>query len=106
MYVTENGSFLAPVDDIEIGSRIGKEGGYDLNEINQILDFVDASSVVYVVGTHIGLLLVPIAKKARSVIGYEANPYTFELLHMNIALNQLSNTTVFNYAAGDKEGDI
>jgi FkbM family methyltransferase len=50
--------------------------------------------------------MVPIAKKARLVIGYEANPQTFELLQMNIALNQLSNITIFNYAAGDKDGDI
>jgi FkbM family methyltransferase len=106
LYATKNGSFLAPVDDIEIGSKIGKEGGYDLNELNQILHLVDAPSVVYVIGTHIGLLLVPIARKARSVIGYEANPNTFELLQMNIVLNQLNNTIVFNYAAGDKEGDI
>jgi FkbM family methyltransferase len=106
LYITENGSFLAPIDDIEIGSKIGKEGGYDLNELNQILHLLDASSVVYVVGTHIGLLLVPIARKTKTVIGYEANPQTFELLQMNIALNQLSNTTIFNYAAGDKDGDI
>ena len=106
LYATENGSFLAPVDDIEIGSKIGQEGGYDLNELKQILNLLDASSVVYVVGTHIGLLMVPIARKARSVIGYEANPQTFGLLQMNIVLNQLSNAIIFNYAAGDKEGDI
>ena len=106
LYATKNGSFLAPVDDIEIGSNIGKRGGYDLNELNQLMHLLNASSVVYVVGTHIGLLLVPIAGKVRSVIGYEANPHTFQLLQKNIVLNQLSNTTVFNYAAGDKEADI
>lgn len=106
LYRTENGLFLAPVDDIEIGKKIGKEGGYDLNELKEIESMVDASSVVYVIGTHIGLLLVPIAKKVKTVIGYEANPQTFELVKMNIDLNGLKNVTLFNYAAGDKEQEV
>jgi hypothetical protein len=36
LFTTKNGSFLAPVDDIEIGKKIGEEGGYDLEELNQI----------------------------------------------------------------------
>ncbi len=106
LFVTKNGSFLAPVDDIEIGKKIGEEGGYDLKELHQIESVLDRTSVVYVIGTHIGLLLVPIAKKVKTVIGYEANPQTFELLQMNIALNKLDNVKLFNYAAGDKDSEV
>lgn len=106
LYTTKNGSFLAPVEDIEIGKKIGDEGSYDIHELTEIEKLLEPSSVVYVVGTHIGLLLVPVAKKAKTVIGYEANPQTYELLQMNIALNNLDNTRTYNYAAGDKEGEV
>src|SRR5687768_4339247 len=89
LFTIENGSFLAPVDDIEIGKKIGEEGGYNLEELIQIEKALDPSSIVYVIGTHIGLLLVPIAKKVKMVVGYEANPQTYELLQMNIGLNKL-----------------
>ena len=88
LFTTKNGLFLAPVEDIEIGKKIGEEGGYDLQELNEIEKLLEQSSVVYVVGTHIGLLLVPIAKRVKAVIGYEANPKTYELLQLNIALNK------------------
>jgi len=106
LFTTKNGSFLAPVDDIEIGKKIGEEGGYDLEELNQIEKMLNPSSVVYVIGTHIGLLLVPVAKKVKMVVGYEANPQTYELLQMNIGLNKLENVKLFNYAVGDKDGEV
>ena len=106
LFTTKNGSFLAPVDDIEIGKKIGEEGGYDLEELNQIEQMLNISSVVYVIGTHIGLLLVPVAKKVKMVVGYEANPQTYKLLQMNLGLNKLENVKLFNYAAGDKDGEV
>lgn len=106
LFTTENGFFLAPVDDIEIGKKIGEEGGYDLKELNEIEQLLNNSSVVYIVGTHIGLLLVPIAKKVKMVVAYEANPQTFELLQINVGLNNLENVKLFNYAVGDKENEI
>ena len=66
LYATENGSFLTPVEDIEIGRRLGEHGHYDLQELQEIEALVNTETVVFVVGTHIGLLLVPIAKKAKA----------------------------------------
>src|SRR5688572_10864317 len=106
LYNTKNGSFLAPVEDIEIGNRLGKEGSYDLQELKEIEKLVNSQSIVFIVGTHIGLLLVPLAKKVKTIIGYEANPQTHELVELNISLNNLTNTTVYNYAAGEKRGEV
>lgn len=106
LFTTKNGSFLAPVEDIEIGKRIGTEGEYDLNELRQIEPLIDSCSVVYVIGTHIGLLLVPIARKVKTVIGYEANPQTFELVQINVELNKLKNVKLYNYAVGDRDDEI
>ena len=106
LFTTKNGSFLAAADDIEIGKKLGVEGGYDLEELHQMEQVLNDSSIVYVIGTHIGLLLVPIARKVKEVIGYEANPQTFELMQMNIQLNGLKNVRVYNYAVGDKDGEV
>jgi FkbM family methyltransferase len=106
LYRTRNGSFLTPVEDIEIGKRIGENGHYDLQELEEIEQFLDSDTVVFVVGTHIGLLLVPIAKKAKGVIGYEANPNTYGLVSLNMVLNDLNNTRLFNYAVGDTAGEV
>ena len=106
LYTTRNGSFLTPVEDIEIGKRIGENGHYDLQELEEIEKFLDGDTVVFVVGTHIGLLLVPIAKKVKAVVGYEANPNTYELVGLNIALNHLKNTRLFNYAVGHTAGEV
>ena len=106
LFTTKNGSFLAAADDIEIGKKLGVEGGYDLEELHQMEQVLNDSSVVYVIGTHIGLLLVPIARKVKEVIGYEANPQTFELMQMNIQLNGSKNVRVYNYAVGNKDGEV
>lgn len=63
-----------------------------------MLSLIKSSDVVYIIGTHIGSLLVPIAKQSKSVAGFEANPSTFELLSINIAANSIKNTSVYNYA--------
>jgi len=106
LYTTRNGSFLTPVEDIEIGKGIGENGHYDLQELEEIEKFLDGDTVVFVVGTHIGLLLVPVAKKVKAVVGYEANPHTYELVGLNIALNHLNNTRLFNYAVGHTAGEV
>jgi FkbM family methyltransferase len=59
-----------------------------------------------IVGTHVGALLIPLARLAREVVGIEANPETFELLKMNLALNGISNARVLSLAASDKRGDL
>ena len=72
---------------LKLEKKIGEEGGYDLEELNQIEQMLNISSVVYVIGTHIGLLLVPVAKKVKMVVGYEANPQTYKLSQMKTAIN-------------------
>jgi FkbM family methyltransferase len=40
------------------------------------------------------------------VFGVEAHPRTFRFLQSNIRLNQVANVTLFNSAAGDKQGVV
>jgi FkbM family methyltransferase len=106
IYDTENGMILAPIDDYTIGRYLGFKGGWNISEIKELLTYIQEDDTVYVLGTHIGTLLVPIAKKCKAIVGYEANPDTFGYVSKNVLINDLDNTTLFNYAVGDAEKKI
>jgi FkbM family methyltransferase len=74
--------------------------------LNSLLALVGPESRVLVLGTHIGALAIPLAKKAREVVAYEANPQTFRLLQYNLKLNKIDNLVAFNLAVGDRPGKI
>ena len=98
VFNTGNGKIINHSYDVSISLALGNGEGYNLEEINILLSLLDSQSVVYVAGTHIGVLAIPIAKKVNTVIGFEANPDTFNLLCDNIHLNNINNILAFNYA--------
>lgn len=59
-----------------------------------------------IVGAHIGTLAIPISKLCKELVAIEANPNTFDLLTMNIALNAAANCRAINIAASDKDENI
>jgi FkbM family methyltransferase len=101
-----NGSFLVDVEDQMVGDRLISDGEYERNEVERILSYTNESSNVLVVGGHIGTIVVPLAKKCRSVTVIEANPQTFRLLSLNLVINKCSNAEAFNVAANDKREQI
>ena len=58
------------------------------------------------IGTHVGTLLVPLAKRVKSVIGFEANENTFWYMQMNLCLNRVENATLFQKAVGNENKKI
>ena len=58
-----------------------------MDEVNLLLQFIAPDDVVYFKVTHVGTLLVPIAKHCKSVVAYDASPDTFKLLQANVLLN-------------------
>ncbi len=101
IYRTANGILAAPLEDVAVGKALGFKGGYDTREIGELLKLISKDDVVFVVGTHIGSLLVPIAGCCKQVVGYEANPDTFSFVKLNTHLNNAGNVTLYNLAAGD-----
>lgn len=77
---------------------LGNGRGYNMAEMDVLSSMLTQQSVVYVAGTHIGTLLVPLAVKTKQVVGIEANPDSFALLTDNIHLNGLHNVQIFNCA--------
>lgn len=80
------------------------------------LDFIEAlekrlrpGGVYYDVGSNVGQFLIPMAKivgERGRVIGFEPHPGNYQRLIRNIALNDLTNATVFQLALGDRSREI
>ena len=106
MYRTSNGLLAAPLEDVSVGKALGFKGGYDTGEINELQKLVNPDDTIYVVGTHIGALLIPLAAKCKVLVGYEANPDTYEYVRINAYLNGTRNVTLYNLAVGDSARKI
>jgi FkbM family methyltransferase len=106
IYRTANGRLAAPLEDTAIGRVLGFKGRYDATEIDRLKALIRPDDVLYVVGTHIGALLIPLSKVCRQIVGYEANPDTFEYLRLNTHLNDVRNVKLYNMAAGDTDRTI
>ncbi|MBO9205527.1 MULTISPECIES: FkbM family methyltransferase [Niastella] len=106
VFDTYNGRFVNNVQDVQINNVLGFAGAYNKSELEFITSLVTGDSQVYVVGAHIGTLLVPVSKVAKQVIAFEANPATFRYLMHNIHLNERHNVLAFNYAIYHKETEL
>ncbi len=106
IYDSENGLIALPVEDITIGKNLGFKGKWDIEEIHKISDKCTSDDTIYVIGTHVGTLLIPLAKKVKHIVGYEANENTHWYMQKNLMLNDVKNTTLFNYAVGDSNKTI
>jgi FkbM family methyltransferase len=106
VYESENGTLISGVGDMFVGGNLGFRGRHQVEMLNSLLALVGPESRVLVLGTHIGALAIPLAKKAREVVAYEANPQTFRLLQYNLKLNKIDNLVAFNLAVGDRPGKI
>lgn len=106
IYDSENGILAMPYEDMMIGKHLGFKGSWNLSELKFLKNYIEKNDNIYVIGTHVGTLLVPLAKHCKRIIGFEANPDTFWFLEKNILLNDLNNTTVFNFAVGNEKRKI
>jgi FkbM family methyltransferase len=102
---SENGIFAVDPEDLEVGEKLRK-GGFGLDEIERLGKYLNAESKVLIVGSHIGSLAIPLAKKCAKLVAVEANPDTFELLKLNISLNDCNNIKAHNIAASDKREQL
>jgi len=102
---SENGIFAVDPEDLEVGEKLRK-GGFGLDEIERLGKYLNDESKVLIVGSHIGSLAIPLAKKCAELVAIEANPDTFELLKLNISLNDCNNIKAHNIAASDKREQL
>ena len=101
---TPQGRFACDPEDMGVGWKLCEHGSYDAERIEELLRLVTPESRVLVAGTHIGTLVVPLARAVREVIAFEANPATFGLFTTNLLLNGISNCKAHNLALGAQAG--
>ena len=99
----KNGRFAVDPADLEVGAKLRLHGAYGMDEVERIAGLIDETSSVLVVGSHIGSLVIPIAKMCSKVVAVEANPRNYRLLETNIKLNDATNVEPHNVAASAKE---
>lgn len=103
---SQNGLFAVDPEDLGVGGILRMKGEYGLSEIARLKGSITSESRVLIVGAHIGTLAIPISRLCKELVAIEANPNTFDLLKMNIALNAASNCRAINIAASDKDENI
>lgn len=103
---TNNGLFAVDPEDYGVGKHLRQEGNYGEDELVRLRPFINSQSSVLVVGSHIGSLVIPLAKACKKITAIEANPATYELLELNLALNKVSNCQAYNLAANDQKGTM
>ncbi|MBL6731940.1 MAG: FkbM family methyltransferase [Candidatus Poseidoniaceae archaeon] len=103
---SKNGLLAVDPRDLEVGFKLRNYGSYGLEEITRINELITTESNVLVVGSHIGSLVIPIAKNCNKVVAIEANPNNFNLLKTNLHLNKTENVSIHNIAASSKQETI
>lgn len=106
LYAADNGLLLVTLEDNTIGRKLGRHGTYAQGALAELFALLTPEARVLVVGAHVGTLLVPLAKRVRAACGIEANPDTFRLLRFNLLINDVTNTTIHNVAAGDSRRTV
>ena len=102
---SENGLFAVDPEDLEVGQKL-RSGGFGIEELERLKKHVNKKSKVLIVGTHIGSLAIPLSKHCSSITAIEANPKTFELLEINLQLNNIENITPHNIFANDSNQKV
>ena len=102
---SENGLFAVDPEDLEVGQKL-RSGGFGIDEVERLKTFINKNSKVLIVGTHIGALAIPLSKHCKEITAIEANPNTFELLEINLHLNQAGNITPHNIFANDSHEKV
>jgi FkbM family methyltransferase len=92
---TKHGKFWIDPRDEFIGRRLEADGEYQEEELALLMTCLDPEKDAIVVGAHIGAFVVPMAKRCRTLVAFEANPDTYDLLQLNVVENKLRNVVPF-----------
>lgn len=105
---TKNGLLAVQPGDFNVSRSLLSHGEYDWAQVVWLADLVGASSRLIFAGAHIGSVLIPVvrAAKTRHVMAFEPSPRNFRLLTMNLDLNKVDGVTLLNMALGDRRGEI
>lgn len=103
---TNIGSFHVDMRDKFVAKELMETGDYSPAERQMYGAFINEQSTVLWLGAHIGAHVVPMSKRVKEIVAFEANPQTYELFAKNLEINNCSNVTSHNLAANDTECEL
>jgi FkbM family methyltransferase len=105
---SKNGRLCVHAGDFNVSRSLLENGEYDWPQISWLKRLLHADSRVVFAGAHIGAVLIPLARISgtRSIVAYEPSPRNFQLLSMNLALNEIEGAVAINAALGSQPGKI
>lgn len=99
-------NFLVSPFDMAVGRHLRWRGKYGAEELTLVKKIVTDDMTCLFVGTHIGAIALPVSFWAKHSCLIEANPDTFGFLQANVRLNCINNVSLYNFAAGESDGEI
>ena len=92
-----------------IGKCLDAYGESHFHEVELLRQLVKPGDVVIDAGANIGVITVPLAQavgKEGYVVALEAQPFIYNILCGNLALNNLQNVQPFNRAVAERSGKL
>ena len=108
---SRHGWMLVNPNDTYLGQAILEYGECCEHEVRFLLHLISLRpGDVVEIGTNIGTHTVPmataLAAQGRRLIAFEPQPFIFQNLCANLALNGLSNVTAWPFACGDRDATV
>lgn len=105
-----HGAMLANRCDVYIGEALLEYGEYCELETQFLQQWIDRPGTVVEVGANVGSQTVALAKAAMAVgadvIAFEPQPFVFQNLCANLALNAVENVTAWPFACAMQAGTL
>jgi FkbM family methyltransferase len=107
---SRHGLMLANGNDTYIGQALIQYGEYGEIEAQLLARLVDRAGVVVEVGANVGAHTVPLAQRAHAIgaemVVFEPQPFIFQNLCANLALNGITNVRAWPWACGAEAGTV
>ncbi|MBR8334166.1 FkbM family methyltransferase [Burkholderia ambifaria] len=105
LVTTRHGIALANRHDIYIGQALIEYGEYCELETSFLQQLITGSGAIVEVGANVGSQTLALAARA-DVIAFEPQPFIFQNLCANLALNGISNVTAWPLACAAEPGSV
>lgn len=99
-----HGRFLVLDNDVYIGRLLLRDGRYSEEEVELFAKILRPGDTVVEAGANIGAHTVPLARLVNAmgkVIAFEPQPFIYNLLCGNLALNELHNVSAYPLGLGE-----
>ncbi|MFN0120820.1 MAG: FkbM family methyltransferase [Blastocatellia bacterium] len=98
--------FVVNLEDRRVHYDLRMLGKWEDDYLGMLGQRVSRAGDALVLGAHIGSLAIPLARQCREVIAFEPSPPSFNLLTLNMRLNDVRNMVIHNLAASGQAGPL